>query len=90
MRSFQCTDTLKFDRLSRLTRRRWLGAAAAGLTLVPAWPAAAQSVSAAAEETKAPALPALGSLLAGADGRLVFAEKGQMFAVNAEASAQLS
>ena len=46
----------------RWTRRVWLGGAAAVLT--SPWPAAwAQPVSAAAEEAKAPPLPALGSEL---------------------------
>jgi len=46
----------------RWTRRVWLGGAAA--VLANPWPAAwAQPVSAAAEEAKAPPLPALGSEL---------------------------
>lgn len=46
-----------------LPRRRWLGSAA-GMALAAHWPSAwAQPASAAAEEAKAPPLPALGSPL---------------------------
>jgi hypothetical protein len=52
-----------FDGFSDPTRRQWLGWVAAGVVWAPALNATAQPVSAAAEEAKAPPLPALGSPL---------------------------
>ena len=51
------------ERPERPGRRQWIGGVAAGLWGVSAGPAWAQPVSAAAEEAKAPPLPALGSPL---------------------------
>ena len=49
---------------SRWTRREWLRASGvAGLLAGAGWPTLAQPVSAAAEEAKAPPLPAIGSML---------------------------
>lgn len=47
----------------KLSRRRWLGWVVAGATLPAGVQAQAQPASAAAEESKAPPLPALGSVL---------------------------